>query len=469
MQRSGKEIEWSEIEAALYRSLSRLAVTAYGLDRDLDRSLDELREGLRSRRASGQVAELVARVERASELKPSAPRAALAHPGTDPPRLIARLFGSRAKRSELAADLDRSLGGSDNGSGTGVAHSPVRILEVLGRLLERLEPPERLAADARRLQERLAASPDLDEVPDIIIGTTRLVGAALDNIRRERGELERFLYGLNDRLEEIGEWLAARGDSDSEAATARRNLGSTMTQHMQDLRTDVDRAVDLDALKGIIYERVSVVESQLTSHMQSEEQRQRDTQHSIRELTEKLTETQADEARLRTLLEETRRRALRDGLTGVYNRAAFDDRLEHEFARSRRQAQPLAFMLWDIDRFKQVNDTYGHPAGDRILQAVAERLAGNVREVDFVARYGGEEFALVLPATERDAAVALAEKLREAIETIGFLYRGEPVSISASCGVVTAGFDDTPETMVHRADQALYRAKRNGRNRVEEG
>jgi diguanylate cyclase len=156
-----------------------------------------------------------------------------------------------------------------------------------------------------------------------------------------------------------------------------------------------------------------------------------------------------------------------DSLTGVHSRYAYEQRLEEEFQRWQRHAQPLTFSVWDIDFFKRVNDTYGHDVGDRMLRGVADLLGRKKRTEDFLARIGGEEFVLLLPMTTLEAAVGVADKLRSAIETTTFIHHGKPVPVTISCGLTEFREGDLPATVYERADRALYQAKNGGRNRCE--
>ena len=151
-----------------------------------------------------------------------------------------------------------------------------------------------------------------------------------------------------------------------------------------------------------------------------------------------------------------------DALTGVGNRAAFDERLREELYRARRYGTPLSLLLVDVDGFKDFNDTFGHQAGDAALRAVATALRCT-RPSDFLARYGGEEFAVVLPATQREGAVVLAERMRQAVADACVAPRS--VTVSVGIGMLGPG-DQDGEALTRAADQALYAAKHAGRNRV---
>ncbi|MCX2863504.1 GGDEF domain-containing protein [Paucibacter sp. PLA-PC-4] len=162
-----------------------------------------------------------------------------------------------------------------------------------------------------------------------------------------------------------------------------------------------------------------------------------------------------------------RAQADHDDLTGALNRRAAELQLEHALARLRREGGSLAFVLVDLDHFKQVNDRHGHAVGDAVLQAFVARLKARLRASDAVARYGGEEFALLLQGADAVAALALAEQLREAVQDLRVPDgRGGQVSVTLSAGVALGEGAATPQGLYRAADAALYAAKRGGRNRV---
>jgi diguanylate cyclase (GGDEF)-like protein len=162
------------------------------------------------------------------------------------------------------------------------------------------------------------------------------------------------------------------------------------------------------------------------------------------------TEEQASEARV-------------DALTGLANRRALEEILAAEISRAQRFAHQLAVVLLDLDRFKEINDSFGHAAGDGMLRAVSRLLTSLARQGDTVARWGGEEFVVVLPETDLAGARRFAERLRRTIEA----HAVGDLTTSASCGVATMLLEDSVEELLGAADQALYRAKSNGRNRTE--
>jgi two-component system cell cycle response regulator len=173
--------------------------------------------------------------------------------------------------------------------------------------------------------------------------------------------------------------------------------------------------------------------------------------------------------KLRHNYEQSLSMALTDSLTGVFNRRYVSAHLPRLLERSWESQKPVAILMFDIDHFKTVNDTYGHGVGDEVLREVASRTNRNLRNFDLVARYGGEEFIVVMPDTDRDAAFAVAERLRRRVgeETFPVSASVGEVTVTVSIGVaVVDGVGDTADAILKRADDALYQAKRSGRNRT---
>ena len=171
----------------------------------------------------------------------------------------------------------------------------------------------------------------------------------------------------------------------------------------------------------------------------------------------------------RTLREKAEQEARRDFLTGLPNRQAYDERIREEVERANRYSRSLSLLMIDIDDFKMINDTFGHPCGDIVLQQMAKLLNNNVRRMDFVARYGGEEFVIILPETALQGAVELANRIRLVIKESPFETANGLFYVTASIGAGAHLVKDSSDAvqMNLEADQALYLAKRTGKDRVE--
>ncbi|HNQ78941.1 MAG TPA: sensor domain-containing diguanylate cyclase [Acidobacteriota bacterium] len=165
---------------------------------------------------------------------------------------------------------------------------------------------------------------------------------------------------------------------------------------------------------------------------------------------------------------ENKQLAIKDGLTGLYNRRYFDETYHKEFKRAERSAEPLSLMMFDVDHFKKINDTHGHPLGDSVLKEISQRLSANLRETDILCRYGGEEFAAILPNCRIQEASEVAERVRCAVQDAAVkLMPGTEIPVTISIGV--SAFPETTPSEKHlleSADAALYEAKKTGRNRL---
>lgn len=191
----------------------------------------------------------------------------------------------------------------------------------------------------------------------------------------------------------------------------------------------------------------------------------------VKERTSQLEETnkqlKIQMTEIEQLQEELREQALRDPLTNLYNRRYLAETLQHELSRARRERKSVSVIIMDIDRFKRINDLYGHQIGDKFLLTVADLLRAHTRDFDFACRYGGEEFLLVLPGTTARNAVKRAEQIRRQCAELRIQHGEDDISITVSMGIATYPIHSkSVDELLTKADKALYRSKKGGRNRV---
>lgn len=180
-----------------------------------------------------------------------------------------------------------------------------------------------------------------------------------------------------------------------------------------------------------------------------------------------VTDTSIYQVMLKDAMEQIQEASDRDGLTGLFNRRYVENTLATEFTRYQRYGGELSLILSDIDFFKQVNDTHGHLAGDEVLKIVSDRLQQGLRKPDILGRYGGEEFLIVLPETNIEGAMVLAERLRHIISNEPIIYKDTSLTITMSLGITQLRLEtNNYEMMVSEADQALYQSKHGGRNQA---
>ncbi len=231
--------------------------------------------------------------------------------------------------------------------------------------------------------------------------------------------------------------------------------------------------------KSVSLEDLQEIRSILISEAEGLKNHTKKMQSQLDESQAQLRETQQKLRKLESELERTRSDSLTDPLTGLTNRRALDEALGKELARSTRHNLNLSLILFDLDHFKKVNDTYGHQVGDKVLKAVADKATEMVRQTDTLCRFGGEEFALLLPETDLAAAVMTAEKIRKGVQSLRFRVQGTYLAVTSSFGVTSLrrareiqpqeGEDERislDERLIYLADMALYSSKKKGRNCV---
>ena len=259
---------------------------------------------------------------------------------------------------------------------------------------------------------------------------------------------------VNDRMSNVSERMHARIEAVYEAIDSAMTTANAYSGSLQSASGDLEREISPTAMRD------------LADRLLSETRRMQDTN---RALEQKLEASRDDIASLQRDLDDVRRESLLDPLTKIANRKSFDEGMDEAIAEASANDAPLCLMIIDIDHFKNFNDTYGHQTGDQVLRLVAMTLKSNIKGKDLAARYGGEEFVAILPSTDMEGAVIVAENIRRAIQAKELLKRSTNEKlgrITASFGVAAYRPGDTAAMLIERADRCLYAAKHAGRNRV---
>jgi diguanylate cyclase len=390
------------------------------------------------------------------------------------PTRIAELR-NQAVRAATETELKRLAAALAAGFNTALAETAVPITEteaeddpacgsqMLLQLLQRLDLPSDLDAQVEALKDQLEDRAHFD-AQKVLTDMATLIADMRVRLQEEKHEIEDFLKQLTGQLQDIDSFVRGADTARVDAYESGRELGDAVQVQVRGINDSVATAQDLDVLKRSVQQRLDAISDHVEQHRVKEELRNSQTELQMRDMTERLRDMEGESAKLRERIQEQRTQAFTDALTGIPNRLAYQERVALEFARWKRFNTPLALLVWDVDHFKAVNDKYGHKAGDKVLKVIAETMNGQIRETDFLARYGGEEFVLVMTGTRQPVILDVANKLRQAIETCGFHFRGEDVSITITCGIAEFQADDSVESVFERADAALYRAKDQGRN-----
>jgi diguanylate cyclase len=331
-------------------------------------------------------------------------------------------------------------------------------------LLDELELPERHQPQGEALRQRVQGGLNWYELVSVLDDLAVLILAVTDNGQREFAS---YLNQLNQRLAAFLSTLSEAHEGYNESVESARSFNQELREQVSDLQASVQDAVDLPTLKQSLESRLDGLLSTVSEHQKHRDGTEEQVAQRLQSLTQKVADMEQEAQVFRDHLEEQRQKALIDPLTGLPNRAGWSERLELEMARWKRYGGELLLAVLDIDHFKRINDNYGHLAGDKVLKIIAGELAKRLRKTDFIARFGGEEFVLLIPSTPLEGGRQLVQTLLEGIEQCPFHFRGERVTITLSAGLTAFAHDEASDKVFERADQALYRAKGAGRNRLE--
>ncbi len=423
-----EEKRWQQIEQALRRLVGRLCAAGMGVDPQLD---DELVALAAANRRNADALEL----------------------------------------ERLASSLTSAVVAVD-------AVSPVPTIIVAPPAVARWEAA--CAAAGRILQQLRAANIEeattlalIDKLPRVnsdatlagILGETAdVIRVHAETLTRERLQAATVLSDVTERLEEMAGYLTESGNATRSRFADTAIVNDTVMTQVRELSAEAQNATDLGTLRTKITARLETVARQVLDFRKREENRLQEYTDRTERMRTRIVELEREAQELHSKLDREKHGARLDPLTRLANRKSFDERFAQEVERRSRTDLPVAMLLWDLDNFKVINDTYGHRAGDRVLQRVATCFMAGLSAEDFVARIGGEEFVVLLTGLTAERALAIADQLRASVEALRFHVRGTPVKVTVSCGLTELRATDPVGAAFDRADAALYRAKRSGKN-----
>lgn len=338
-----------------------------------------------------------------------------------------------------------------------------RIGAELLELISGLFVPKEETPNARELVKRIEEGFELPHLPEIVHQVVQLVIKSTSNTS---DDFENYLLELSSRLTEVQTFVVDSRQAQQEIGQNQRELDKQVRTDVKKLHYTVKNTNDIKDLKNAVSMQLSGLVKAMDSFKKKEEAREHRLQGRYEDLIGKVEEMEQETRKVKAHMEEERLRARTDPLTGLPNRAAYDEHIEQEYERWSRYRTPFAVVVADLDLFKKVNDSFGHLAGDKVLRLVAKVITKNIRVTDFVARYGGEEFVIILPSTATAEAEQAMDKLRQSLEVSPFNFHGKPVGITMSFGITEIKEGDSLDDVFTRADKALYQAKEDGRNLV---
>lgn len=338
------------------------------------------------------------------------------------------------------------------------------IEATLIHLLDELQLPDSHKPQAEALRQRMFGRLNWYELVPLLDDLSGLVLSLNDQGHRE---FEGYLKQLNQRLDSFQNHLQQVNEGHDEAREQERSFSEELREQVSDLQTHVQEAAEPDNVKKALESRLDGMLTHMEQYQQQREARELEMAERLKTLSERVVSMEQEANDYRSHVEEQRKKALTDPLTGLPNRAAWTERLDAEVSLWQRYHNSLLLAVIDVDHFKRVNDDFGHLAGDKVLKIIGTQLSKKLRRTDFIARFGGEEFVVLLPNTSMEEGEPLIQALRAAIEACPFHFKGERVTITCSAGLTAFQTGEGSKQAFERADQALYRAKRGGRNRIE--
>jgi len=437
------QARWSGIDALLRRLITRLTYAAEGHAAPLDHTLGKIRMQMRESPDERLIGQLLHELTEAVRSLDEAPAAY-----NQPAAVAAVAPAPGVADSAVVSDLSATR-------------------EVLLAILARLQPDEAMHAQLDVLRQTVLAASGpaaLAQQAEALAGT---VNRYIRRLGEQKDAVETLLNHVTEQLLELTRYLSKEDVEQREGNGSRRQLDQHLIKEIDALGTQMRQASELHTLQEEVESRIGAIGTHLKAFREREEARERDWQARAELMNKRIRELEIAAQTMEARLTQKQQQASTDPLTGIANRMVYEQHIAQICQRLRNEATESCLLMLDIDHFKQINDRFGHAAGDRALRIVADQLKARVRADDLLARYGGEEFVVVLSGANGEAGLRVAETLRTCIESLSFRGQQQPVSITLSCGVTQVRPDDDPDRAFERADRALYLAKRSGRNRCE--
>jgi diguanylate cyclase len=424
IEMEAEELRWKQVEQVLRRLVGRLCAAGMGVNPQLDDELIALAAANRRNAAADELARLA----------DSLTTTVVAVDATSPVPTIT--FPAMDTHARLA----------------------------FKSLLERLAARDPKDPAVPALIRELASAKNDSALANIVTRAADLVQAHGEQLQRERLQTAEILAEVTKRLEEMAGYLSDSNHANRSRFEDTQTYSDAVMSHMRELTDEVAGATELGVLQSLVNTRLDSVAQHVSNFRAQEEFRLLEVNGRAERMRTRITELEREAIDLHSRLDSEKQGARLDPLTGIANRKSFEERFAHEIAQKPRAALAMVMLLWDLDNFKLINDSYGHRAGDRVLQSVASCFMAAVRGNDFVARIGGEEFVMLLSGAKIEQAMLVANQVRSAVEALRFHFRGTPVRVTVSCGLTEVKENDAADAAFDRADGALYRAKRGGKN-----
>lgn len=288
----------------------------------------------------------------------------------------------------------------------------------------------------------------------------------VEDLKNERSTAKVFLSTLSETLSTVQSAVKSTLEISSESGSKHEKLNSILQKQVGDMATEISNASSLSTIKNDINDKLKRIAITLQKKAELEKEQNNLLKSKMQEMATKVGSLEEQSKTFEKRIQEQQTKSLTDALTKLANRAAFDDYYAKSLMQYHSKPFDLAIVVLDLDDFKRINDTYGHTAGDKTLQVIANTLKKHIGENAFVARYGGEEFVLIMSQADKAQVLQRLDTLRKQIARLPFKFKNDKVSITVSIGASHINKEDNTHTAFERADEALYQAKAEGKNQV---
>ena len=337
------------------------------------------------------------------------------------------------------------------------------VSHTLAALLTNITLPDIYRDQLMDIKHALTGSSDINHLPALLDEVITLIMIA---VGKTQEDLTLYLNQLNQQLASINDSLLANYKAQKSISSHRKQLGETFQDHVNNTKSDVHNATDLNSLKQLINDRMHTINEAMTLFQNSMQEQEKQAAKSITQLKNKVSRMEQDATQLRSSMQEKIAQALSDSLTGLPNRAAYQDTIFPLLTSAAQNKQQLCIAVCDVDHFKVINDTWGHLTGDKVLRLVPRQMQTALKKDHLLFRYGGEEFVVIFPMTSLDQAFEHCQNIRNAVASTPFNMNGEPISVTISIGLSLFDGKESHDELFNRADKNLYQAKQQGRNKV---
>lgn len=332
--------------------------------------------------------------------------------------------------------------------------------------------PDTITEEINELKNHFHDKDSFDYTASRLDAIIKYIKIYFDALTIRNKELDAFMKQtikyLQDTEEHIDAELSSHQNKFNEDREFENNISINMNNIKNDFETSgINTSNDFNSLRMAVMGKIENINKGIEKKREQDMLKLRETEKTLENMGNRINTIKKEAEDIKKKAEEIEKESLRDKLTGLYNRKAYDQKTVETLANLNRYDVPSSLIFCDIDFFKKINDTFGHRVGDLALKKLAALFKEKLRVNDFISRYGGEEFAIILPHTSNVEALKAGEGIRKYIDDALFSYKSRNIPLKISIGISTFRKDDSAETVMERADSALYLAKNSGRNTVK--